>query len=56
MTSRTIADADEFARTLSTDFLVPLDDLGQNGVARLWHRAGTQDDLWRARVGRGAEA
>jgi N-hydroxyarylamine O-acetyltransferase len=55
MTSRPIGDADEFARTLSTDFLVPLDDLGQNGVARLWHRAGAQDDLWRARVGRGAE-
>ncbi len=49
-TSRTIGDADEFARTLSTDFLVPLDDLGQDGVARLWHRTGTQDDLWRARV------
>lgn len=45
-----IADVDEFARTLSTDFLVPLDDLGPEGVAHLWHKAGTQDDLWRARV------
>jgi N-hydroxyarylamine O-acetyltransferase len=49
-TSRTIGDAYEFARTLSTDFLVPLDDLGQDGVARLWRKTGTQDDLWRARV------
>ncbi|WP_346149308.1 arylamine N-acetyltransferase family protein [Nonomuraea recticatena] len=49
-TSRAIGDADEFARTLSTQFLVPLDDLGQSGVARLWEKTGTQDDLWRARV------
>ncbi|MEU4836252.1 hypothetical protein, partial [Streptosporangium sp. NPDC023615] len=49
-TSRTLGDADEFARTLSTDFLVPLDDLGRNGVARLWSKTGPQDDLWRARV------
>ncbi|MGC5015182.1 arylamine N-acetyltransferase family protein [Streptosporangium sp. DT93] len=50
-TPRTIGDVDEFARTLSTDFLVPLDDLGPDGVARLWDRTGTQDDLWRARFG-----
>ncbi|MDH2428391.1 arylamine N-acetyltransferase [Sphaerisporangium sp. TRM90804] len=50
-TSRTIGDLDEFARTLSTDFLVPLDDLGESGLARLWHKTGTQDDLWRTRVG-----
>ncbi|MER5321085.1 arylamine N-acetyltransferase family protein [Streptosporangium roseum] len=49
-TSRTIGDAAEFARTLSTDFLVPLNELGQDGVARLWFKTGTQDDLWRARV------
>ena len=49
-TSRTIADAEEFAETLSTHFLVPLDDLGPDGVAHLWHRTGAQDDLWRARV------
>ncbi|GAA3466370.1 arylamine N-acetyltransferase family protein [Nonomuraea roseola] len=49
-TPRTIGDADEFARTLAMDFLVPLDDLGHNGVAQLWHKSGTQDDLWRARV------
>jgi N-hydroxyarylamine O-acetyltransferase len=49
-TSRTIADADEFAGTLSTQFLVPLDDLGPDGVAHLWHRTGTQDDLWRTRI------
>lgn len=49
-TPRMIADVDEFARTLSTDFLVPLDDLGPEGVAHLWHKAGSQDDLWRARV------
>ncbi|WP_440103328.1 hypothetical protein [Streptosporangium sp. H16] len=22
----------------------------EDGVARLWHKTGTQDDLWRARV------
>ncbi|MFD9949046.1 arylamine N-acetyltransferase [Nonomuraea sp. NPDC059023] len=47
---RTIGDADEFARTLSADFLVPLGDLGRNGIAQLWHKSGAQDDLWRARV------
>ncbi|MEV7983855.1 arylamine N-acetyltransferase [Micromonospora sp. NPDC085948] len=47
---RTITDVDDFARTLSTHFLVPLDDLGPDGVARLWQQTGTQDDLWRARV------
>ncbi|MFI6818964.1 arylamine N-acetyltransferase [Nonomuraea sp. NPDC050328] len=52
-TSRTIGDVDEFAATLSTQFLVPLDDLGRDGVARLWAKSGTQDDLWRARVGTG---
>ncbi|MGI5523623.1 hypothetical protein ACQEUX_22210 [Micromonospora sp. CA-259024] len=51
-TSRTVADVGEFARTLSTHFLVPLDDLGPDGVAHLWHKTGTQDDLWRARVGK----
>ncbi|WP_336211717.1 arylamine N-acetyltransferase family protein [Nonomuraea sp. LPB2021202275-12-8] len=49
-TSSTIADADEFARTLSTHFLVPLDDLGRHGIAQLWQKTGAQDDLWRARV------
>ncbi|MGC5288005.1 arylamine N-acetyltransferase family protein [Micromonospora sp. DT231] len=47
---QTITDVDEFARTLSTHFLVPLDDLGPDGVAHLWQKAGAQDDLWRARV------
>ncbi|MEU8332550.1 arylamine N-acetyltransferase [Micromonospora sp. NPDC048839] len=47
---QTITDVDDFARTLSTHFLVPLDDLGPDGVARLWQQTGTQDDLWRARV------
>jgi N-hydroxyarylamine O-acetyltransferase len=49
-TSQPIGDADEFARTLRTHFLVPLDDLGRNGVAQLWHKTAAQDDLWRARV------
>lgn len=48
-TSRTIADADDFAKTLSMHFLVPLDDLGPGGVDHLWHKTGSQDDLWRAR-------
>ncbi|WP_091108406.1 arylamine N-acetyltransferase family protein [Micromonospora citrea] len=48
-TRRTIGDAEEFARTLSTHFLVPLDDLGPDGVAHLWHKTTAQDDLWRAR-------
>ncbi|GIH79313.1 arylamine N-acetyltransferase [Planobispora longispora] len=46
----TIGDIDESARTLSMDFRVPLEDLGHNGIAQLWHKTGTQDDLWRARV------
>ncbi|MEU7801852.1 arylamine N-acetyltransferase [Micromonospora arborensis] len=54
-TAHTITDVDEFARTLATHFLVPLDDLGPDGVAHLWHRTGAQDDLWRARV-RNADA
>ncbi|WP_425574706.1 arylamine N-acetyltransferase [Nonomuraea africana] len=33
-TSRTIGDADELARTLSTHFLVPLDDHGLKGCSR----------------------
>lgn len=48
--ARTITDCDEFAAILSTRFLVPLDDLGPDGVDRLWVKAGTQDDLWRARI------
>lgn len=45
--SRTIRDMDEFATTLSENFLVPLEDLGPDGVGRLWEKAGAQSDLWR---------
>ncbi|MFJ3586200.1 arylamine N-acetyltransferase [Streptomyces sp. NPDC090127] len=48
--SRTIDDRDAFAATLSERFLVPLDDLGPDGVDRLWEKACAQDDLWRARA------
>ncbi|TXS49112.1 acetyltransferase [Streptomyces sp. t39] len=45
--SRAIRDVDEFATTLSERFLVPLEDLGPEGVGRLWEKAGAQNDLWR---------
>ncbi|MFH8759211.1 arylamine N-acetyltransferase [Streptomyces atroolivaceus] len=48
--SRTIRDMDEFATTLSENFLVPLEDLGPDGVGRLWEKAGAQSDLWRVRT------
>jgi hypothetical protein len=40
---------DEFAATLSERFLAPLDDLGPDGVGRLWEKASAQNDLWRTR-------
>lgn len=46
---RTIASIKEFADILSERFLVPLDDLGPDGVNQLWEKAGTQHELWRAR-------
>lgn len=46
---RTIAGIEEFADILSERFLVPLDDLGPDGVNQLWAKAGTQHELWRAR-------
>lgn len=46
----TIAGVEEFADILSERFLVPLDDLGPEGVGRLWEKAGAQHDLWRAQV------
>ena len=49
--SWTLSSVEEFADVLSQQLLIPLDDLGPDGVARLWQKAGTQDDLWRARVG-----
>jgi N-hydroxyarylamine O-acetyltransferase len=35
---------------LSEQLLIPLDDLGADGVAHLWEKIGVQDDLWRALV------
>jgi N-hydroxyarylamine O-acetyltransferase len=48
--SWTLTSAEEFADVLSEQLLIPLDDLGPEGVASLWEKAGAQDDLWRARV------
>ncbi len=45
--SWTIRDEDEFATTLRETFLVPLEDLGPDGVGRLWDKVGAQNDLWR---------
>lgn len=39
---------DEFAQVLAERLAIPLDDLGGDGLDRLWERAGAQDDLWRA--------
>ncbi|WP_433555500.1 arylamine N-acetyltransferase family protein [Pseudonocardia xinjiangensis] len=47
---RTVTSAEEFAYVLSEQLLIPLDDLGADGVAHLWEKTGVQDDLWRARV------
>ncbi|PRX48742.1 N-hydroxyarylamine O-acetyltransferase [Prauserella shujinwangii] len=52
--SRTLHSVEEFADVLSRQLLIPLDDLGPDGVARLWEKAGTQDDLWRTRAGQGS--
>lgn len=46
---RTIAGLEEFAGILSERFLVPLGDLGPDGASRLWEKAGTQHERWRAR-------
>ncbi len=48
--SWTISGPDEFAATLSQRFLVPLDDIGRDGVDRLWEKASAQNDLWRTRA------
>ncbi|GAA1177693.1 arylamine N-acetyltransferase family protein [Pseudonocardia alaniniphila] len=48
--SWTVSSVEEFADVLSERLLIPLDDLGPDGVARLWEKAGVQDDLWQARV------
>lgn len=48
--TRAIDTIDAFTATLAEDFLVPLDDLGPDGVQRLWERAARQDDLWRKRA------
>ncbi|MGI5472587.1 arylamine N-acetyltransferase family protein [Streptomyces sp. CA-132043] len=45
--SWTIGGMDEFATTLAERFLVPLDDLGPDGVRRLWAKASAQNDAWR---------
>ncbi|MFJ4839347.1 arylamine N-acetyltransferase [Streptomyces sp. NPDC088746] len=45
-----IRGVDGFATTLSERFLVPLEDLGPDGVGRLWEKAGAQNDLWRTRT------
>ncbi|MFJ6513926.1 arylamine N-acetyltransferase [Streptomyces sp. NPDC091406] len=46
--SHTISDVCEFATTLHEQFHIPLQDLGPNGVSRLWEKACAQDALWRA--------
>ena len=33
---------------LADRLAIPLDDLGDDGLDRLWERTGAQDDLWRA--------
>ncbi|MGW7348121.1 arylamine N-acetyltransferase family protein [Streptomyces sp. NPDC054854] len=48
--SWTIRDVGEFATTLSEKFLVPLEDLGPDGVGRLWEKANAQHDLRRTRA------
>ncbi|MFJ9917706.1 arylamine N-acetyltransferase [Streptomyces rubiginosohelvolus] len=48
--SRTIRDMSEFATTLRDRFLVPLEDLGTDGVSRLWEKARAQDDSWLKRT------
>ncbi|WP_433292792.1 arylamine N-acetyltransferase [Pseudonocardia sp. CA-142604] len=48
--SWTVSSVEEFADVLYERLLIPLDDLGPDGVARLWGKAGVQDDLWHARV------
>ncbi len=45
---RTVGSADEFARTLAGTFGIPLADLGPDGVATLWTKAGEQLEAWRA--------
>jgi N-hydroxyarylamine O-acetyltransferase len=46
-TSRTLADADDFARTLDERFGIDPNRLGPERIARLWHRAQDQHDRWR---------
>ncbi|MUL41498.1 arylamine N-acetyltransferase [Streptomonospora sp. PA3] len=46
---QTLRTIDEFAETLADRLLVAVDDLGDDGLTRLWEQAGTQHDLWQAR-------
>ncbi|MFC9268696.1 arylamine N-acetyltransferase [Streptomyces zhihengii] len=48
--SRTLKDVGEFAATLRDRFLVPLEDLGPDGVNHLWEKAVAQNDLWQTRT------
>lgn len=43
-----LADRDEFAAALATEFGVPLADLGAAGLDRLWERACAQHETWLA--------
>lgn len=45
---RTLGSVEEFADTLSATFGVPLADLGPDGIAMLWAKAGEQIEAWRA--------
>ncbi|MFD1718556.1 arylamine N-acetyltransferase family protein [Georgenia deserti] len=44
--ARTIPDKDEFARVLADELLVPVGDIGADGVDRLWAAASEQHDGW----------
>ncbi|MGW7093320.1 arylamine N-acetyltransferase family protein [Streptomyces sp. NPDC054874] len=48
--SRTITNVEDFATTLREKFLVPLEDLGPDGISRLWEKTSAQNDLWRTRT------
>jgi N-hydroxyarylamine O-acetyltransferase len=45
---RMLRSVEEFADTLAGTFGVPLADLGPDGVATLWAKAGEQFETWRA--------
>ncbi|MCP3802934.1 arylamine N-acetyltransferase [Allokutzneria sp. A3M-2-11 16] len=46
--ARTLSTIAEFASVLAEKFAVPLDDLGVDGLNRLWARTGEQHEAWLA--------